>query len=60
MAKFLIAKSKYIRTKGWHLDNLMNSVFRMGNTRVQGDDPGKCERKNDDSKKSCIFLNQRK
>ena len=38
----------------------MNLVFRMGDTRVRGDDPGKFERKKDDSKKSCIFLNKKK
>ena len=41
MAKFLIAKSKHIRTKGWHLDNLMKlDSQNVENAGVWGDDPG--------------------
>ena len=65
MAKFLISKSKYIRTKGWHLDKLMKvDSQNVGNAGVWGDDPGddpdndsgRCKRKKTGVIKSCLFL----
>ena len=45
----------FIRTKGQHLHNLMNWVVRMGNTRVQGNDSGRCKRQKSIEKKLRLF-----
>ena len=66
MAKFLIAKSKHIRTKGWHLDNLMKlDSQNVENAGVWGDDPGNDPgplfklKKKIQMKKSCILSNKK-